>query len=210
LGSDDNGITLQLDHLTHRFGRRALFEDLNLTVRSGEWLAITGRNGSGKTTLMRILAGLAQPTRGKAHLLYQDTPLADADRRNALGLVTPDLTLDAELTALENLRFHGRMRGLQPGDEDHLLEEVGLAGRGGDRVKTFSSGMRQRLKYAFALQRTPALLLLDEPTANLDTAGAEIVERVKAAQRERGILVVATNEPREADGATHTLHLGDL
>jgi heme exporter protein A len=200
---------LRLDTLTHRFGRRTLFEDLNLTVRPGEWLAITGRNGSGKTTLMRILAGLARPTRGTAYLLYQDTPLTDADRRNALGFVTPDLTLDAELTAQENLRFHAQMRGLKPGSEDALLEQVGLAGRGDDRVKTFSSGMRQRLKYAFALQHSPALLLLDEPTANLDTSGAEIVERVKAAQRERGILVVATNEPHEAEGATHMLHLGN-
>ncbi|MBW3623485.1 MAG: ABC transporter ATP-binding protein [Armatimonadetes bacterium] len=199
---------LRIEDLSHRFGRRILFQDLNLTLAPGEWLAVTGPNGSGKTTLMRILAGLARPTRGAADLLYEGQALAPAERRNAVGLVTPDVVLDPELTALENLRFHARMRGLPSGGEADRLETVGLGGRGEDRVRTFSSGMRQRLKYAFAIQHAPLLLLLDEPTANLDVVGTELVERLRAAQRERGLLVVATNEPHEAEGATHRIHLG--
>ena len=202
-------VTLRLNGITHRYGRRSLFADLSLEVAAGEWLAITGRNGSGKTTLVRILAGLIRPTRGAAELLHDGKPLMGADRRRSLGLVTPDLALDAELTAREVLGFHARMRDLTPGGEPALLDAVGLGGRGDDRVATFSSGMRQRLKYAFALQAAPPFLLLDEPTANLDEQGAAIVERVRREQRERGVLVVATNDPDEAHGATHAIHLDD-
>lgn len=202
--------TLHINDLSHRFGRRRLFEDLNLTLSSGEWLAITGRNGSGKTTLVRILAGLTRPTQGDAGLYLNEEKLPPESRRSRVGLVTPELQLDAELTARESLRFFARMRGLPPGEEDGLLASVGLSGREDDRLRTFSSGMRQRLKYAFAVQGRPALLLLDEPTANLDAAGAEIVERIKAEQRARGILVVATNEPHEAEGATRSIHLAGL
>ena len=203
----DDTITLHIDRLAHRFGPRILFENLELKVSPGEWLAITGRNGSGKTTLVRILAGLTRPTRGAARLLRNGAALDAADRRRALGLVAPDIILDPELTARENLQFHARMRDIAIGGEQALLDDVGLAGRADDRVRTFSSGMRQRLKYAFAIQHAPAVLLLDEPTANLDVAGSEIVERIKTRQRETGILVVATNDPEEAEGATHTIRL---
>jgi heme exporter protein A len=82
-----------------------------------------------------------------------------------------------------------------------MLTEVGLRGRGKDPVSAYSSGMRQRLKYAFALLTRPPLLLLDEPTANLDVEGIAMVERIIAAQRERpgGITIIATNEPREVE-----------
>ncbi len=200
-------MELRLTHLRRRFGRKLLFDDLNVSVRPGEWLAITGANGSGKTTLIRILAGLTRPTSGAAELWRDGQSLTGPERRAALGLVTPDLALDGDLTARENLEFHAQMRGLALGAEEALLAEVGLEGRGGDLTRTFSSGMRQRLKYAFALQRSPPLLLLDEPTANLDAEGEGMVTRMKARQRERGILVVATNNPREAEGATHTLRL---
>ena len=175
----------------------------------GQRLALLGPNGSGKTTLARIVAGLMRPVQGSSRLLRDGLPLDGAARRLALGFVTPDLALDGDLTALENLRFHGRMRGLAPGGEAALLERVGLAGRSDDRVGSYSSGMRQRLKYAFAIQAAPALLIVDEPTANLDEAGAVLVNEILDEQRQRGILVVATNVPSEAAGADYTIRLGD-
>jgi heme exporter protein A len=203
-------VHLRLEGVSKRFGRRRVFEGLTVEVCHGEVLVVTGANGSGKSTLLQVIAGLLRPTRGRVVTTLDGKTLAEADRREWLGVVSPDLTLYPELTALENLRFFERVRGRDPREKelDALLERVGLRGRGGDRVGTFSSGMRQRLKYAFALSHTPHLLLLDEPTANLDVAGVSMVEQVIAEQRGRGVLVLATNEPQEARHGDRSLALG--
>lgn len=91
-----------------------------------------------------------------------------------------------------------------------MLEQVGLGGRGGDLLAAYSSGMGQRLRYAYALLHQPPALLLDEPTVTLDERGAEVVERIVQAQRERGILVIATNDPRELRYGDYVLRLGGL
>ncbi|HEX9372362.1 MAG TPA: ABC transporter ATP-binding protein, partial [Roseiflexaceae bacterium] len=101
-------------------------------------------------------------------------------------------------------------RGLRrsPIELEALLDQVGLGGRGGDLLAAYSSGMAQRLRYAYALLHGPAVLLLDEPTVTLDERGAALVERVVAAQRERGITVIATNDPREVRFGDYVLRLG--
>jgi heme exporter protein A len=202
-------VHLQLEAVSKRFGRRRVFEGLTVEVGHGEVLVITGANGSGKSTLLQVIAGLLRPTRGRVVVSLDGKPLAEADRREWLGMVSPDLTLYPELTALENLRFFELVRGREPREKElsALLERVGLQGRGGDRVGTYSSGMRQRLKYAFALSHAPRLLLLDEPTANLDVSGVSMVEQVIAEQRGRGILVLATNEPEEVRHGDRSLAL---
>jgi heme exporter protein A len=187
-----------------------VFDGITASVGHGEVLVVTGPNGSGKSTLLMVIAGLLRPTRGRVVAALDGKPLALADRREWLGMVAPDLTLYPELTALENLRFFEQVRGRVPREKElaALLERVGLAGRGQDQVGTFSSGMRQRLKYAFALAHAPRVLLLDEPTANLDVAGVSMVEGVIAEQRRRGVLVLATNEPEEVRHGDRCLALG--
>jgi heme exporter protein A len=203
-------VQLQLDGVSKRFGRRRVFEGLTLRVGQGEGLVVTGPNGSGKSTLLLVIAGLLRPTRGQVLATQDGKPLRPDDRREWLGMVAPDLTLYPELTAWENLRFFQQVRGVKSGDADlrSLLERVGLKGRGDDRVGTFSSGMRQRLKYAFALAHSPRVLLLDEPTANLDVSGVSMVEEVIAEQRQRGVLVLATNEPEEVRHGNRCVTLG--
>jgi heme exporter protein A len=203
-------VQLELEAVSKRFGRRRVFEALSVDVRQGQVLVVTGQNGSGKSTLLMVIAGLLRPTRGRVVVSVDGKPLAPESRREWLGMVAPDLTLYPELTARENLRFFERVRGREPRDGVliELLERVGLAGRGDDLVSTFSSGMRQRLKYAFALAHGPKLLLLDEPTANLDVAGVSMVEELIAEQRERGILVLATNEPDEVRHGDRRIALG--
>jgi len=201
---------LILDCVTKRFGARTVLRNVCATVGHGETLVVTGHNGSGKSTLLTLIAGLARPDGGSIAFRRNGAPVSPAERRRALGFVSPDLTLYHELTALENLEFFARVRGLAwtPGAGRDLLTRVGLDGRGRDAVGTFSSGMRVRLKYAAALQPAPALLLLDEPTVMLDVGGVEVVEQVIAEQRARGILVLATNDPRETRHADLTLDLG--
>jgi len=192
-------VRLELQKVSKRYARLRVFRDMGAAVRSGQVLVIAGRNGSGKSTLLRIVAGLTRPTSGQVLFYQDDRVLSPEERRRLIGLVAVDVAMYGELTAWENLSFFARVRGLHLGPEEgeRLLDEVGLAGRGDDLVQTYSSGMRQRLKYACALLHQPPFLLLDEPGANLDEAGRAIVERILLRQRERGLVVLATNEPRE-------------
>lgn len=203
-------VELRLDDVSKRFGRRTVLRNVCAEVVKGEALVVTGHNGSGKSTLLTIIAGLLLPDSGTVSLRIESKDVVPARRRHVVSLVAPDLTLYPELSALENLEFFARVRSLpwQLSAAEDLLDRVGLAGRGHDVVGTFSSGMRVRLKYSVALQPQPRVLLLDEPTAMLDTGGAEIVERIIAEQRERGLLVLATNDPSETRHGDLFLHLG--
>ena len=118
-----------------------------------------------------------------------------------IGLVSPYFQLYEEFTAKENLDLALALRGAKADDSraDELLEEVALLHRAKDPVRTFSSGMKQRVKLAFALMDQPAILFLDEPMTNLDTDGIALVRRVMRRQREFGVLIVATNDMSDVD-----------
>jgi heme exporter protein A len=158
------------------------------------------------------MCGLQRPSAGHIAYLADGRSYRPEQARDLVGWVAPDLQLYRELTALENLEFFARVRGLRPtrAEMEALLEEIGLGGRGNDLLATYSSGMTQRLRYAYALLHHPPILLLDEPTVTLDERGAALFERVVAAQRERGITVIATNDPREIRFGDYVLRLGGL
>jgi heme exporter protein A len=202
-------VKLNLTGVGRRFGRRVVFQNLTVQAVSGQTLVLAGANGSGKSTLLKIIAGLLPPSAGRVDLSLDGRALDTFVRRAHIGFVAPDLTLYPELTGAENLQFFARLRGIDLTRDDliALLERVGLKGRGRDYVGNYSSGMRQRLKYAFALLHRPSILLLDEPTANLDVRGMEIVEDIIQAQKQRGLVVVATNEPRETTWADVMLRI---
>lgn len=205
--------TLSAQDLGHRFGRLVLFRRLSFTLAGGQSLAITGANGSGKSTLLRILAGLLTPTAGAVALDEEGHPVPRDARPLRTGLVAPYVNVYDGLTARENLQFLAEARQL-PDAEARIaavLELVGLAGRAGDAVGTYSSGMKQRVKYAAALLAAPPLLLLDEPSVNLDAAGLDMVERVMAHQQATGrLLVVATNVADEAARCDRAISVEDF
>lgn len=204
--------SLAADDLGHAFGARALYRGVSFRLGPGEALAITGANGAGKTTLVRVLAGLLAPRKGHITLALGGAPVPEADRARYAGLVAPYAGVYDGLTPREHLAFLARARGFDPatfplGD---VLARVDLAARADDRVGTFSSGLKQRVKYACALLAAPPLLLLDEPTTNLDARGAEIVAGIRAWQLARGgLLVVATNDPAEAAGCGQEVRVGE-
>jgi heme exporter protein A len=204
--------TIVLDRISHQFGARRVLKDISCSVSAGQTLIISGANGSGKSTLLRIVAGLLVPTGGAVERIVAGRALPISDARRFIGYVAPDLVLYKELTAAENLQFFGTLHGLrlEKGALTDLLARVGLRRRGRDLVGAYSSGMRQRLKYAFALLHDPPILLLDEPTANLDVNGVEMVERMLAERRERNgdrLTIIATNEPRELEWGALRIHL---
>jgi heme exporter protein A len=202
-------IFLELRDIYKSFGERDVICGVNVSLGSG-CLVVTGRNGSGKSTLLRIIAGLTAPSSGEVVFTRDGEQLGGDALRDAAGLVAPDLTLYDELSAIENLRFFSRVRGLHRSDAElaALLDRFGLSGREDDTLGSYSSGMRQRVKYAFALVHDPDVLLLDEPSANLDEAGAAIVDQVIAEHRSRGIVIVATNEADELRYGDSVLELG--
>lgn len=185
--------------LSKEYSHRRLFADVSVTIPDRSVFVVLGQNGAGKTTFLRILCGLVPATSGQVDFVLNGNLLTTAQKRAGLGLVSPDLQLYGQLSAVENLEFFSGVRGLpftlQRARE--ILEFVGLKGRGHDYVGTFSSGMKQRMKYAQALLHEPHILVLDEPTANLDEVGVALVDTIVRRQKEKGIVIMATNEPQE-------------
>jgi len=204
-------ISLEVKDLTKSFGYRKVFEEINFSIKSGKSLVITGRNGSGKTTLLKILAGFLRPSKGEVVISLDGQIRKKEDKRKLLGFVAPDLFLYDELTALENLEFLVRIQGLgfNKAELNKKLEEMGLRGRGDDLVSSYSSGMKQRLKYVFALLNNPRILLLDEPGSNLDEPGIFLLDKIIEEQKKRGILVSATNDQRETKYGDEILNLDE-
>ncbi|MBK9945182.1 MAG: ABC transporter ATP-binding protein [Kouleothrix sp.] len=202
-------LQLELNELSVGYGARRVLAGVSLTLRAGETLVVAGANGSGKSTLLRLLCGLQRPSAGTVRYCLGGQRLPPEHARHLVGWVAPDLQLYRELTALENLQFFAQVRGLHiaAAELDALLGEVGLAGRGDDLLAAYSSGMAQRLRYAYALLHRPCVLLLDEPTVTLDERGAAVVDQIVARQRTSGITVVATNDPRELRHGDYVLRL---
>ncbi len=191
--------TLTVNKLAKRFGSRKVLTDVSFSLSTGQSIAITGRNGSGKTTLLMTLLAAHHPTAGTIDYAHDGKRL-DGDQVRALtSLVGPYLSLYDQLTAEENLRFFATVSGnaITGKQINDLLKRVGLEGRGDDLVRAYSSGMKQRLKYAAAVLKDPAFLFLDEPSSNLDAAGKKIVAEFIEEYRAKSIIVIATNEHEE-------------
>jgi heme exporter protein A len=206
-------LNLKVSDISKRFGRRWLFRDLSFELGSGRSLAITGSNGSGKTTLMRLIAGVLTPTRGSVELSVNGEQVDEDSRIFHLGFVAPYLQMYDGLTLRENLRFVQQVRSLPEDPEkiDRAIQQVGLEGRGDDFVATFSSGMKQRARFAILLVVDPRLLLLDEPTSNLDEAGVQIVEKIVRGATEAGkSVIIATNSHLEQSWCESSLNVGDF
>ncbi|MBP1465478.1 heme ABC exporter ATP-binding protein CcmA [Candidatus Chloroploca sp. M-50] len=198
-------MRLIVEEVAARYGARDVFAAVSVELCAGETMVVSGQNGSGKSTFLRLLAGLQRADAGQITYLVGQEAFDPRDAGHLIGWVAPDLMLYRDLTARENLRFFAAVRRITLDDHaiDDLLARVGLAGRSDDRLAAYSSGMTQRMRYAYALIHQPPVLLLDEPTVTLDERGAEVVDTVIKAQRRHGIVVIATNDPRE-------LRYGDL
>ncbi len=167
-----NNIIIQVEHLTKNFGSLTAVNDISFDVKKGEIFAFLGPNGAGKSTTIKMLTTLLRSNSGKI-LIDGHDPVTDQDAvRHSFGIVFQDASLDDELTALENLQFHGVLYNI-PADTRHsrieeLLQYVELWDRRNNLVKTFSGGMKRRLEIARGLLHHPKIFFLDEPTLGLD------------------------------------------
>ncbi len=188
---------IELRGLSRYFGERTALRDLTLTVPEGATLAVLGRNGAGKSTLLRILAALLRPHAGEVALFGESLPARAFAVRSRLGLLAHEPLLYRELSARENLEYHARLHRVPRARVQEVLEAVQMERRAQDPVRTLSRGMVQRVAVARAVLHDPALLLLDEPRANLDPAAAALIEPLigRPAGRTR---VLTSHDPQAA------------
>ena len=215
---------LEVEHLTKRFGAGATevvaVRDVSLSVAPGEVVLVMGPSGSGKTTLLLMLGGLLRPNGGAILLDRLDiTKLGErrlpAVRLRQVGFVFQDFNLLSALTVLENVAvvatLAGARRGEAHGRAEAVLRELGLGERLGYLPEKLSGGEKQRVAIARALVNDPALVLADEPTANLDSkTGHEAVRLLQRIAREQGrSVVIVSHDQRIRDSADRVLWLED-
>jgi putative ABC transport system ATP-binding protein len=193
---------------------------VNLTIQGGEFTALVGPSGSGKTTLLQLIGCLDQPTSGTVYIEGKDVsrlkPNQRADvRRARLGFIFQFFALIPTLTAYENIEMPLLLTGVSGNERrervNQLLKAVDLADRGHHRPDQLSGGQQQRVAIARALATRPAIILADEPTANLDTPnGKQVMEIMTRLNQETGVtFVFATHDPRVIGYARRVVTLRD-
>jgi heme exporter protein A len=200
---------VEIKNLTKIFGRRLIFKEINYTINSSSVLGISGINGSGKSTLMKIIAGVISSYKGQVVHSLMNQKIIETKLYNYIGFVSPYLILYEEFSAEENLKFFFQIRGLNYDVQlvRELLTKLNIYNRRKDIVKTYSSGMKQRLKYVFALIHQPELLLLDEPTSNLDSEGKNAVYALINNYAKDKIVIIASNEDQDLSLCNDILYL---
>jgi ABC-2 type transport system ATP-binding protein len=176
-----------------RRGLRVAVADLDLAVPAGGVHGFLGPNGSGKTTTIRMLLGLARPTAGSMSLFGQSVPTGLPSVIDRVGAVVESPKFSPNLTGRQNLTLLARTIGVPRASVDAAVETVGLTGRDGDRYKSYSLGMKQRLAIAATLLKQPDLLILDEPTNGLDPAGIREIRNTIRGLGESGVTVLLSS-----------------
>ena len=181
----------------HIYGERPAVADVHLDVAAGERVAIAGPNGAGKSTLLRMMATLLRTGTGTLTVLGEELPGGARRARCGIGYLAHDPLTYLDLSPRQNLQVYADLFGVQDADRriDDLLDRVDLIARADDPVRVLSRGLAQRLALARMLLHGPRLLLLDEPHASLDAAGAAFLDAELAAMRTDGrAAVIVTHE----------------
>jgi len=190
-------MEIKLSSLGKRFNYEWIFRGLSYEFVAGKAYAVLGHNGSGKSTLLSLLSGYQLPSEGTLSYSLNGTEIPVEQLYRHLALAAPYQDLLEEFTLLETIQFHTRfkpLRGISPAQLPDLLQ---LEAAKHKLVRDFSSGMRQRLKLGLALYSDTPLLLLDEPTTNLDQAGVAWYLEHLAQNRQNRLVIIGSNVPHE-------------
>jgi|TARA_B110000046_G_scaffold171626_1_gene192645 ABC-type multidrug transport system ATPase subunit len=201
-------MRIKLNNVGKRFNKEWILKNLSLDIPSQSSLSITGANGSGKSTLIKLISSYMEPTSGSIQYFEnkKDYPIENIPQ--TIGLSAPYVNLIEEFSLKEHIEFHFKFRST-PFSVENIIERTNFQFSIDKKVKDFSSGMKQRLKLALAIHSDNKLIILDEPTTNLDQEGIEwyrdqIKQKIGACT-----IIVASNQRHEYDFIPHTINLSN-
>jgi len=204
-------ISVALNKAGKKFSREWIFRALSYEFKTGSPVAVTGPNGSGKSTLIKSIAGTIPLNEGSVSYTRNGQPVPEENWYTLAGISAPYLELIEEFTLSESIDFHTRFRPFTEGmNKAEFISRLGLEKHTGKYIRDFSSGMKQKLKLGFAFFSRNEVLILDEPTANIDQKGYEwYMEEVQRLVTER-VVIISSNEPREYTFCTEQLFIPDF
>ncbi len=203
-------MKITLENVGRRFNRDWIFKGINHAFNSGKAYAVLGPNGSGKSTLLQILNGSLSPSAGKINFSFNEAPVSIEEVYKHLSLAAPYLELIEEFSLKEMIDFHFKFKAYKAGMNDEaIIDLLALPGSKNKQVKYFSSGMKQRLKLALAFCSDTPMLMLDEPTSNLDSQGVDwYLSLVQLYAKDR-LTIICSNQEHEYNFCDEQLSIVD-
>jgi ABC-type multidrug transport system ATPase subunit len=203
-------MKITLENIGRRFNREWIFRGVDHTFVSGKIYAVLGPNGSGKSTLLQVLNGSLSPSAGTINYFYEDKLIEIDEVYRHLSLAAPYLELIEEFTQSEMVDFHFKFKSYTPGiDKNELVRLLAMPESKNKPIKYFSSGMKQRLKLALAFCADTAMLMLDEPTSNLDTQGVEWYLSLVRQFAKNRLTIICSNQEHEYSFCDEQLDITD-
>ncbi|CAM3846673.1 MULTISPECIES: ABC transporter ATP-binding protein [Sphingobacterium] len=205
-------MEITLKDIGRRYNSEWIFRHINYRFESGKSYAVLGQNGSGKSTLLKVLSGSLSPSQGELLYTMETNTIGIDAVYQELSIAAPYIELIEEFTLRELIDFHFRFKSyLQGFDKERVLNLLGLASALDKEIKHFSSGMRQRVKLVLACCSDSKLVLLDEPTSNLDSEGEEwyldLIDRTKLDFR---LFIICSNQKKEYEFCDETISIADF
>jgi ABC-2 type transport system ATP-binding protein len=205
---------LEVQNLVKNFGDITAVDGVSFEIQIGEVFSLLGPNGAGKTTTISMLSCLLEPTSGDALIDGHSVTRESLEVKRIIGVVPQEIALYEELSARENLTFWGQMYGLGGNDlktrVTEVLEQIGLADRAKDRIKTYSGGMKRRVNIGVGLLHKPLLLFMDEPTVGIDPQSRRsILDSVKDLNKAGMTVLYTTHYMEEAEELSHRVGIID-
>jgi ABC-type multidrug transport system ATPase subunit len=199
-----------LENIGRRFNQEWIFRSLNYRFERGQAYAILGANGSGKSTLLQVLAGSLSASEGSLTYQSGETKIESDDFYEHISIAAPYLDLIEEFSLAEMIDFHFQFKDFLPGfDSKEIIRILDLKKVENKSIRYFSSGMKQRCKLALAVFTNTPVLLLDEPTANLDKQGIEWYQHLVANYTKERLLIICSNQEEEYKCCTQQLQISD-
>ena len=203
-------MQIVLQNIGRRFNRDWIFRGVDYTFSMGESYAVLGPNGSGKSTLLSVLNGSLSPSMGSINYILQDKPVEAEEVFKQLSLAAPYLELIEEFTLFEMVDFHFKFKAYRQNlDRDAVIALLNMHDSRNKMIKYFSSGMKQRLKLALAFCSDTPMLMLDEPTSNLDKQGVDWYLGLVQQFALNRLTIICSNQEHEYSFCKQTLNISD-
>ena len=201
-------MQITLTNTGKRYNREWIFRHFDYQFLATKKYAITGSNGSGKSTLLQVIAGALTHNEGLVEMTFNNKLLPEEGCFQHISLAAPYLELIEEMTANEFLSFHNSFKSLTSSIPE-ILETIGLEKAANKQIRYYSSGMKQRLKLAQAFFCAAPVLLLDEPTTNLDADGTALYHRLITNFTENKLVIISSNDPQEYNFCEAVVAIGN-